>query len=341
MVAAEGWGGRAPYSYSWDVLVDDGTGTGRGTFPFGTTRQAVLTVTDAAGCTAQATSAPIVVNPELTVSLSAPAVDQCTGAVIVVATASGGDGSYSHAFTLLADDGAGTASGTLAPGMHVESVIVTDGAGCTATAATPAFEVVAHVEAGVSSTTRYLGYPDRFEGEVTASASFGMPPYTYAWDLGDDGSFDGAGASLVFPMEAVQTITVALHVTDDLGCTAIERHDVVSGGCPVDTEISGLMVRKDGGGLLFGWQPSVHGCHGRYGLLQADTARPAAGGGTFPTDPAWTDVSAEDGDGSDQDEALLLADPRAGRTLYFLVRDGGTDGSWGPTGSYGNTGVTP
>ena len=52
-------------------------------------------------------------------------------------------------------------------------------------------------------------------------------------------------------------------------------------------------------------------------------------------------MTAEDADGSDLDATLSLADPRAGLTRYYLVRDGGTDGSWGPTMSYGNTGVTP
>ena len=103
------------------------------------------------------------------------------------------------------------------------------------------------------------------------------------------------------------------------------------------------MVRKGAGGagLVLTWDASTHSCHARYRVVEALDARPAVFPGNWPDDPAWSNIQDEDADGSDQDEQLLLNDWRDGENRFFLVRDGGTDGSFAPTFHYGNDSVGP
>lgn len=332
-VVATPSGGLAPFTFAWDVLADDGAGTGSARFAFGTTRTATVTVTDAAGCTATATSAPITINPQLALALDPVTIDPCTGDVTLVARGSGGDGAYAHAFTNLVDDGTGRGSARLAPGAYTEQVTLTDGAGCTATMSVD-YVVPERLDGDFSTVVTYLG-PGRFQADLTATSSSVAPPVTMTWDVGADGSIDGSGATISFPMGAQQIVPVELTLQDASGCTLVVRHDVSSAGCAVDTPVAGVRVVRDGGGIRLAWDASTHPCHDRYDVLYATTARPAAGGGSWPTDPAFTSVAAEDADGSDQDTQLSLADDRDGGDMYILLSDGGTDGTWGPVESYG------
>jgi hypothetical protein len=190
------------------------------------------------------------------------------------------------------------------------------------------------------SLVTYVG-PGQFHADLTATATAGAAPFTFSWDAGADGSVDGTGATFGIDMAAQQTLVVELTITDANGCSTLVRHDVVSAGCPVDTPVTMVKVAKSGAGIVVSWDASAHACHDRYDVLVANTARPATDPGTWPTDPAFSSVRLEDADGTPQDEDLTLADPRVGTNLYILVRDGGTDGTWGPVESYGNTGVTP
>lgn len=334
-VTAVASGGLAPYTYSWDVLTDDGSGTGTATFPFGTSRVANLTVTDAAGCSAVATTVDLAINPRLTLTLDPAVVEPCTGRVTVVARAAGGDGAHALTFTNLGPSG----SAILAPGSYTELVTVTDGEGCVATASVD-FDVPELVAGDFTSAVTYVG-PDQFRAELSATATAGLPSFAFSWDLGGDGTEDGTGATFGFDMGAQETVVVDLTITDGNGCSVIVRREVISGGCPSDEPIRMVMVRKEGAGIRVSWDPSAHPCHDRYDVLVANTARPLNRPGTWPTDPAFTSVRLEDADGSPQDEQLTLADARPGTNLYILVRDGGTDGTWGPAESYGSTGVGP
>ena len=329
-VTATPTGGLPPYSFSWDVLTDDGTGTGTGRFPFGTTRTAVVTVTDAAGCVATSTTAAITVNPEIALSLAPIVIDACTGDVTLVATPSGGDGAYSLSFSNLGPTG----SARMAPGSYSEVVTLTDGEGCTATQ-TVDYEVPVGLAGDFSSVVTYVG-PGQFQADLTSSLTTGVAPVTLSWDVGADGTVDGTGATIGFAMAAQQVVPVELTFRDANGCVLVVRHDVVSAGCPSDEPIRMVMVRKEGAGIRVSWDPSGHACHDRYDVLVASTARPATPPGSWPDDPAFTSVRLEDADGSAQDEQLTLTDARPGTNLYLLVRDGGTDGSWGPVESYGS-----
>ncbi len=339
-VLATAAGGVGPYVFTWDILADDGAGTGTGAFPFGTLTQARVTLTDAAGCSATGLSDPIAINPELTLSLGSPVVDPCTGDTTLVATGGGGDGNWTFTFTNLLDDGTGRGRGVLTPGSYVETVTITDGEGCSAQAFVT-IDVPDYLTGDFTSVVSYLG-PGSFQADLTATGTSPSGGVQFTWDIGADGIPDGTGPTLTFPMGPQQTVTVELEIQDAAGCVRLVRHDVVSGGCPSDAPVQLVMVRKEAGGLHVSWQASLHPCHDRYDVAIASTARPSLSrAGTWPTDPGFTSVRLEDADGSPQDEQLALLDPRAGTDVYILVRDGGTDGTFGPAESYGSTGVGP
>jgi PKD repeat protein len=340
-VRAVAAGGLPPYAFSWDVLTDDGTGLGSATFPLGSSFTATVTVTDAAGCSAQATTGLITLPSQLGVQLAAPTADPCTGEVSVSAQALGGTGPYSYAWDVLADDGLGNGSATFPLGTGGNATVtVTDGAGCVVQATSLSWTLPEALAPSFTPVVTYIS-PGVFDARALAAVSGGTGTRSFEWDLDDDGVIDGTGPSFSTPLAANQTRPLRLSVRDDNDCLVSVVHDLVSGGCPVDVPLSGLRVRKGAGGagLVLTWDPSAHGCHGRYRVVEAASAEPATRPGTWLSDPVWSDLQAEDADGSDQDEQLLLADTRDGESRYFLVRDGGTDGSYAPTLHYGN--LTP
>jgi len=336
-------GGTPPYSVAWDVLADDGSGTGSGSFAFGSSTTATATVTDAEGCSVVVSSEAIVVPDELGVSLGAPVVDHCTGEASVSAFPSGGTPPYSFAWDVLADDGSGTGTATFGFGSStVARLTLTDAAGCRLVAASEPIVVLEQLVASFSADVTYVS-AGVFSAQLEAAPAFGQAPYFFSWDLDDDGTEEATTATVSFDMGANETRPVRLTVTDSNGCVSDVRAEVVSGGCPVTEPLSRLMVRKSAGGdgLVLSWDPSAHACHARYQVVEASTPRPSSGAGSWPDDPEWTSVQDEDADGSDLDASFTLPDLRAGSDRYFLVRDGGTDGSFAPTGHHGNDAVGP
>jgi PKD repeat protein len=342
-VTASGTGGGGGYVLDWlPPFTDVAPGEGEAVLGFGATVTPRVLVTDAAGCAQLVAAPPASVNPQLSASLAPPTVDQCTGTVTLQASAAGGGGSYAYAFDALPGGAAGTVTGVLPPGTHVVTVTVTDALGCTAATSTTPFTIPEPVGLAASGSAPYV-YPDVFSATVSAVASGGVAPLVVTWDVGADGTPDGTGTGLTFAMGANETVTVEATVADANGCTAVQRFDVSSAGCPATSPLRRLMVRKAApAGFGYTWEPSSDACHGRYQLVEAGTPRPAVLPGAWPLDPAWASIQPEDADGSDLDAAFLLADARAGRTLLcFLVRDGGTDGSWAPTLHYDNLTVLP
>lgn len=63
--------------------------------------------------------------------------------------------------------------------------------------------------------------------DISGSASGGTSPYTYAWDLDNDGDYDDAtGASTSYTWDTADTYTIGLRVTDDTAATAIDTATV-------------------------------------------------------------------------------------------------------------------
>ena len=107
------------------------------------------------------------------------------------------------------------------------------------------------------------------------------------------------------------------------------------GGCaPQAQPADSLTLRKDGAGVVLEWSATPDACRASFVVRRAFTARPSAHPGTWPSDPAFGDVTSADGDGSAGDPSFTHA-PVAGVDEYFLVTARGTDGSEGRSGSYG------
>jgi len=122
------------------------------------------------------------------------------------------------------------------------------------------FDVVVDLEVGALGLSANAGGPySGDEGEsitLSGSASGGASPYTYAWDLDNDGSYDDAtGASPSYAWEAADTYTIGLRVTDDNADTA--------------TDTATVTVIAEGG-----FDPSIYDTDGTPGISY-DEARAA------------------------------------------------------------------
>lgn len=96
-----------------------------------------------------------------------------------------------------------------------------------------------------------------------------------------------------------------------------------------------LRVRRaDAATLLLTWDGTGDPCTAGYRMRRSLTPHPAILPGTWPSDPAFADITSADGDASPIDtrfEHAATADPLE----CFLVTEVGTNGAEGPSGHYG------
>ena len=186
-------GGLAPYSYSWSngATTQSITGLPAGTYS--------VVISDANGCT---TSCSITIagssHPVCSINSSEATCGQYNGTA--TALVSGGQTPYTYQWS----NGATTQTITnLGPGNY--SVVVTDANGCTSIC-----NVIIGLFSGPSctatSTDASCGLNN---GSATASASGGLPSYSYAWSNG--------GNTQTITGLAAGTYTVT--VTDSNGCS--------------------------------------------------------------------------------------------------------------------------
>jgi subtilisin-like proprotein convertase family protein len=91
-----------------------------------------------------------------------------------------------------------------------------------------------------------------------------------------------------------------------------------------------LRLRKGPGGSAILTLPSVaSSCASGLQVRMSPRVRPTTGAGSFPTDPPFADVTAQDADGGPEFRHV----PPAGTQFYLVVED--LAGSPGPSGSYG------
>ncbi|MBN1858114.1 hypothetical protein JW848_02800, partial [Candidatus Bipolaricaulota bacterium] len=133
--------GKLPYMYAWDVDgdgYDDGIGATLSIGPsaYGTSGSVGVRVVDANGCDATRTE-DYSINTKVEAKIELVSLDQCTGFVELLGTATGGTGAGSYGFIFgdlpagVTDHGDGTASGTVVPGIHSGIyVTATDANGC-------------------------------------------------------------------------------------------------------------------------------------------------------------------------------------------------------------------
>ena len=189
-------GGTLPYSILWS----NGQTTPSIAVPAGTY---TATVTDANGCTCSSSVTVGSNSSSLTVNVVATAPAGCTIGGSATATVTGGTGNYAYTW----DNGQTTASATnLSAGAHQVTVVdITTGCqGVGNVTIAPAPALVPSV-VPVSPATCLTG------GSATASATGGVPPYTFKWD---NNQTSATATNLLAGQHSVT-------VTDASGCTAV------------------------------------------------------------------------------------------------------------------------
>ncbi len=237
-------GGTLPYTYNWSNGQTNVTASGL------TAGSYTVTVHDANGCVATA-SATITQPPLLTVSTGAPVNVICKGGSngSDLATAAGGTGAYTYAWT---PAGGSNANATgLTAGTY--TITVTDANGCTATASTTITQPTVLTLAAAGFPVTCNGGSD---GQATAIPGGGTPGYTYAWT-----PVGGTNAIANNLSAGNYTITV----TDAHGCShdttvtvsqpapivVTFNADSLSGCAPLCVNFKDLTI--DAGGIVTKW----------------------------------------------------------------------------------------
>jgi len=196
-VTASATGGTTPYTFTWNTggTAALETGLGAGTYS--------VTVTDQNGCT---DSSSVVLTQPTAMSSSASVTSplDCNGDTDgqVTASASGGTTPYTYAWNT-----GGTAALETGLNAGTYSVTITDQNGCTDSSSVTLTQPTAlSSSAAVTSALNCNGDSD---GQVTASATGGTTPYTYAWNTGGTAALE---TNLVAG-------TYSVTITDQNGCT--------------------------------------------------------------------------------------------------------------------------
>lgn len=202
-VTAVGTGGSTPYTYLWS---NNSSASGLGSLSPGTYP---VTITDANGCTANA-SGTVSAPSAITVTTSSTDAYCGSASGTVTASAAGGSPSYTYNWGIA---GSGATLTGLSAGTY--SVTVTDDNGCTAIASatvssgttTPSYtQAVTNVSCNGSS-----------DGMITITPT-GATPYTYAWSNNTSSN----------PATGLAAGTYTVTLTDANGCSAVSSPIIVS-----------------------------------------------------------------------------------------------------------------
>jgi len=195
-------GGAPPYNYSWNCVPQQNTQTASGLGP----GSYIVTVTDAAGCSA--TASAVITEPAQLSEVVAVTNTSCfavNGEVTI--TVSGGSSPYSYQWSTVPVQYGNTATG-LSTGYY--SCMITDANGCTLNTLAQVFSVNgAYVT--VTSVVPVYCHGGR-TGSVSVQPSGGVQPYSYAWNT----SPVQTTASAV----ALAAGSYIVTVTDGGGCTS-------------------------------------------------------------------------------------------------------------------------
>jgi len=216
--------GTAPYSYAW-TFGDGGASTSQSpshTYTSAGTFQAALTVTDAAGRTASATTAPITVSPALTATSSAsPTSGTAPLAVGFTASPGGGLAPYTFAWAF----GDGTSSTLQSPshtytaaGNFSSTLVVTDANGVKASPAAIALAVNGPLAATAKAGPAAGDAPALTS--LTGSAVGGKTPYTFAWTFGDGTTSTQQSPTHTYTAAGTYTATLTVHDSSAQTATA-------------------------------------------------------------------------------------------------------------------------
>jgi PKD repeat protein len=228
-------GGVSPRAYSWN-FGDGSSGSSSQSPVHRYVREGsfdvVLTVTDAAGARAQATTRIAVAPPA---ALVATASADTTGGqaplpVHFTGAAAGGISPYTYSWNFADGSSPSTTQnpthiyntgGTFAVVLTVTDSVATVATGTVTIAVTPPPNLTAAATASV--TRGELPLTSQFSG----GASGGIPPHTYSWDFGD-GSPATTTQNPTHTYVRVGTFTVTLTVRDSVGKSALDNHIAVT-----------------------------------------------------------------------------------------------------------------
>jgi hypothetical protein len=169
-----------------------------------------VVVTDTKGCSSALASGTLTVNPVPNVTVSSPTT--CAGtAASIQASASGGTGPYSYAWTVPTGVGnPGSVDHFSASVAGTYSVVVTDSKGCNSASASGTLTVNSAPSVTVDNQTTCAGTP----ATIQANVNGGIGPFNYAWTVptgvGNPGSVDHFSATVPG--------TYGVMVTDSKGC---------------------------------------------------------------------------------------------------------------------------
>lgn len=285
-------GGTPPYSYGW-TFGDGSIGSGQNVthaYSSATTFSVTLKVTDSIGVFVTV-SKPVPVTPPLTADFTiAPAQPAVAETTYFNATATGGTLPYTYVWTF--GDGSGTTGVRVthtygSPGSFEVTLRVTDSANHAIIVKKPvsvSSKVVA--DFAYAPTNPAVGQSISF----SATASGGIPPYTFGWDFGDGTT--GTGATVTHSYNTPDSFIVTLTVTDSVGHVGKVSKTVV---------LSGALVAD------FTFTPA------KPAINETVTFTATATGGTTPYTFGWTFGDGTTGSGS----PALHAYSSAG---FFLVQ---------------------
>jgi PKD repeat protein len=304
MLVASVTGGSAPFVYSWN-FGDGSSGTGGSgnsssvghTYVAAGTYKAQVTVTDASGSTASATTliTALASNSTLQVTASAsPASGPAPLTVTFSAAATGGTVPYLFFWTF--SNGA-TSNSSMAvmtfstTGVYTGTVTVTDAVGATASASV-AVKVNQNGTGGNPLVVSVSASPSAGYAPLTtalsAQASGGYAPYFYSWNFGDGSNFSGTGSSVAHTYGSAGTYDAVATVTDSAGQVA--------------TGSAWISVWSPGNGTGNGTGPqlelSVSGSPVMGPAPLTSTLTASATGGTSPYNFVWNFGDGSSGSGA-------------------------------------------
>ncbi|MEZ4979151.1 MAG: Ig-like domain-containing protein, partial [Chitinophagales bacterium] len=203
-------GGTAPFTYAWTGTGVNATSQNQSGLTAGTYN---VTVTDAAGCTASASTT--ITQPNALAGSIVVTNVLCnggsTGALNL--TVSGGTAPYTYSWSNgpITEDQSGLAAG-------VYSVTVSDANGCTITRSGTISQPANPLSVSINGVNALLSAGCN-NGSATAIVSGGTAPYTYVWSSGL--GTNATANNLIGPG------TYIVNVTDANGCTASQSVDIV------------------------------------------------------------------------------------------------------------------
>jgi gliding motility-associated-like protein len=220
-------GGAAPFGYTWNTAPQQ---TAQTATNLSSGIAYVVTVTAAGGCLT--TASVTLTNPAAmgaNITANNPACNGGAGSATVAAT--GGNGVYSYNWSTTPAQNTQTATNLQAATLY--TVTVTDGNGCSATAnvtLTQPAPLVAQIIDSDNPTC--FGLSDAY---VTAAATGGTTPYTYAWNT--------VPAQNTITANNILSGAYTVTITDAGGCTAtadvfIDQNTAVTATISAQTNLS-------------------------------------------------------------------------------------------------------